>query len=211
MWGKVIKEIKQNSHPAIVVVIGAVLLLAGGGWLLGRSLSEPALPTAGIDAPPREPLVTQSSPLPDRAIASPSSPTIAQPSPAPSAIAQNSTAPGSNVGRPGGLRISNPTDYPIRVAVLAKKTASTPEAVTADNSFGSYEPPAHWDFEPGEGAAKGLIVSLPDRKLKVKKGDVVVAFAQDGSRRYWGPYVIGDTLDPTWNPKAAEWLLVLEP
>jgi hypothetical protein len=211
MWGKVIKDIKQKSHPAIVVVIGAILLLGGGWWWLGRSLSEPALPTAGIDAPPRESVITPSSPFPDQAIASPSPPTTTQAEPAPSAIAQNSTTPGSNVGRPGGLRISNPTDYPIRVAVLAKKTASTPESVTADNSFGSYEPPAHWDFEPGEGATKGLIVSLPDRKLKVKKGDIVVAFAQDGSRRYWGPYVIGDAPTPRWNPKGAEWLLVLEP
>ncbi|MGI0486916.1 hypothetical protein ACN4EK_15860 [Pantanalinema rosaneae CENA516] len=211
MWGKAIKEMKQICHPAIVTVLGAALLLAGGWWWLGQSLPDSNLQTAGIDALPNDPVPTQSAILPERTTASPTPTPIAQAEPTTPPIAQAPVTPGSNVGRSGGLRISNPTDYPIRVAVLAKKTASTPESVTTDNSYGSYEPPAHWDFEPGEGAAKGLIVSLPDRKLKVNKGDIVVAFAQDGSRRYWGPYVIGDTPSPRWNPKGTEWLLVLDP
>jgi hypothetical protein len=37
-----------------------------------------------------------------------------------------------------------------------------------------------------------------------------VAFAQDGSRRYWGPYVVGETSSPEWNPQTQEWQLVLQ-
>jgi len=75
----------------------------------------------------------------------------------------------------------------------------------------SYSKPAHWDFAPGEGGGKGLMLSLPEGKLKVKQGDILVVFAQDGSRRYWGPYVAGETASPAWNSKAGEWQLVLSP
>jgi hypothetical protein len=74
----------------------------------------------------------------------------------------------------------------------------------------AYEPPAHWDFAPGEGSDKGLVVSLPDRRITLKKGDVLVAFAQDGSQKYWGPYVVNETQTPLWNPEIAEWELSLE-
>jgi hypothetical protein len=102
----------------------------------------------------------------------------------------------------GGLRVSNPTEYPVRVALLTK---------SSDSSKPNYEIPAHWDFAPQEGGDRGLIVSLPDRGIKLKQGDVLVAFAQDGSRRYWGPYVVGATDIPLWNSKVAEWQLTLEP
>jgi hypothetical protein len=62
-----------------------------------------------------------------------------------------------------------------------------------------------------EGGSKGLLLSLPQETLKLKKGDVLVAFAQDGSRQYWGPYVVGETPSPVWNQKQAEWQLVLKP
>jgi hypothetical protein len=75
----------------------------------------------------------------------------------------------------------------------------------------NYELPAHWDFAPEEGGTQGLLVSLPDRALKLKKGDVLVAFAQDGSGRYWGPYVVDKTALPLWNAKAVEWQLILQP
>jgi hypothetical protein len=62
-----------------------------------------------------------------------------------------------------------------------------------------------------EGGSQGLLLSLPQETLKLKKGDVLVAFAQDGSRQYWGPYVVGETPSPVWNQKQAEWQLVLKP
>jgi hypothetical protein len=104
----------------------------------------------------------------------------------------------------GTLRVRNPSEHPVRVAVLLKKP-------TAKETASSYEPPAHWDFDPGEGSTKGLLLSLPNRRMKLKTGDVLVAFAQDGSRRYWGPYVVGETPTPAWSAKTAEWQLTLEP
>jgi hypothetical protein len=94
------------------------------------------------------------------------------------------------------------------VALLSKKAV---EAGTTPVGKPRYEPPAHWDFSPEEGGAQGLLVSLPDRTLKLKTGDVLVAFAQDGSGRYWGPYVVDETALPLWNAKAAEWQLILSP
>jgi hypothetical protein len=62
-----------------------------------------------------------------------------------------------------------------------------------------------------EGGSQGLILSLPQGNLKLSKGDILVAFAQDGSRLYWGPYVVGQTPFPTWDSQAAQWQLVLQP
>jgi hypothetical protein len=56
-----------------------------------------------------------------------------------------------------------------------------------------------------------LILSLPQGNLKLKQGDILVAFAQDGSRRYWGPYVVGETTAPILNRKTSEWQLILQP
>lgn len=105
----------------------------------------------------------------------------------------------------GTLRVSNQTDQPMRVALLAR--GSTPTLIDGQSNYGK---PAHWDFAPGEGSQQGLILSLPDANLKLKKGDILVAFAQDGSRRYWGPYVVGETPTPVWNSKS-EWQLILKP
>lgn len=100
--------------------------------------------------------------------------------------------------RQGSLRVSNQTEYPIRLALLARQPSAK-----------SYRKPAHWDFAPGEGGSHGLIMSLPESKLLLEKGDVLTAFAQDGSRLYWGPYVVGETSSPIWNNQAGEWQLVL--
>lgn len=100
----------------------------------------------------------------------------------------------------GGLRVSNQTDYPVRIAIRARSLDTN-----------TYKPPAHWDFAPDEGNLNGFSLSLPDGDVKVKKGDVLVAFAQDGSRRYWGPYIVGETPTPIWNQQAAEWQLILQP
>lgn len=92
--------------------------------------------------------------------------------------------------------MSNQTDVPVRVALLARG----PGAVE----------PAHWDFAPQEGSKEGLILSLPAGNFKLKKGDILVAFAQDGSGYYWGPYVVGESDAPVWDKKLSQWQLTLK-
>jgi hypothetical protein len=111
----------------------------------------------------------------------------------------NSSIP-ANASSAGSLRVSNRSEHPVRVALLSKRQTEK-----------SYGKPAHWDFAPGEGGGKGLMLSLPEGKLQVKQGDILVVFAQDGSRRYWGPYVAGETASPAWNATAREWQLTLQP
>ena len=105
----------------------------------------------------------------------------------------------------GSFRMSNKTTQPVRLALLARQ--SSRKSATANKSKSGI--PAHWDFAPQEGNENGLILSLPQGNLKLEKGDILVAFAQDGSRRYWGPYVVGETSSPQWNPQTQEWQLVL--
>lgn len=103
----------------------------------------------------------------------------------------------------GSLRMSNQTTQPVRLALLARRgEVKGGEGTAADV-------PAHWDFAPQEGNEKGLVLSLPNGNLKLEKGDVLVAFAQDGSRRYWGPYIVGETPLPAWNREGKEWQLIL--
>ena len=106
----------------------------------------------------------------------------------------------------GLLRISNKTTQPVRLALLARQ--SSLKSATANKSKSDI--PAHWDFAPEEGSESGLVLSLPQANLRLEKGDILVAFAQDGSRRYWGPYVVGETSSPQWNPQTQEWQLVLQ-
>ncbi|MGB7443525.1 MAG: hypothetical protein WA919_20880 [Coleofasciculaceae cyanobacterium] len=120
--------------------------------------------------------------------------------PTPTISSTESQKPATNVALKGALRVSNPTTHPVRLALLAQNLP--------DNNFGK---PAHWDFSPREGSGQGLILSLPEANLKLVKGDILVAFAQDGSREYWGPYVVGETSLPVWDQEAAEWQLVLPP
>ncbi|GAB1538389.1 hypothetical protein NUACC21_10490 [Scytonema sp. NUACC21] len=112
---------------------------------------------------------------------------------------------GKKAAIPGSLRMSNKTNQPVRLALLSRRSlgkgTSSQEANDAI--------PAHWDFAPQEGTEKGLILALPNGNLKLEKGDILVAFAQDGSRRYWGPYVVGETSFPNWNSQSKEWQLVL--
>ncbi|MEA5581565.1 hypothetical protein VB620_09450 [Nodularia harveyana UHCC-0300] len=115
---------------------------------------------------------------------------------------QNSTA---NDNHQGSLRMSNQTNQPVRLALLARQPQ------VKDSGQTHHDVPAHWDFDPQEGSEQGLILSLPQGNLKLETGDVIVAFAQDGSRRYWGPYVVGETSVPEWNSKNREWLLILSP
>ncbi len=99
-------------------------------------------------------------------------------------------------GVPGALILSNQTDLPVRVALLARGKKAVE--------------PAHWDFAPLEGSTEGLVLSLPEGNFKLEKGDVLVAFAQDGSGQYWGPYVVGESDAPTWDAKLSRWNLTLQ-
>ncbi|NMG07748.1 hypothetical protein [Brasilonema sp. UFV-L1] len=108
---------------------------------------------------------------------------------------------------PGTLRMSNQTNQPVRLALLSRRS------LNKGSSSGQTKDavPAHWDFAPQEGNEKGLILALPNGQLELQKGDILVAFAQDGSRRYWGPYVVGETSLPSWNSQNKEWQLILSP
>ncbi len=111
----------------------------------------------------------------------------------------------------GKLRVSNRSEHPIRLAIRlrAEKAQGDKynEKVASPLKFDS---PAHWDFYAGEGGDRGVVVALPSRAVYLKKGDVVVAFAQDGSQRYWGPFIVGETDNPMWNDRTTEWQLILE-
>jgi hypothetical protein len=125
----------------------------------------------------------------------PQPPPTAAPAAPPLALATDLVSEGAI----GGFRVSNQTKHPIRVALLAQAGDT------------EYAQPAHWDFAPEEGREKGLLLSLPNKKLQLQPGDILVAFAQDGSQRYWGPYVVGKTKAPGWKASGAEWQLVLRP
>ncbi|MFB2834073.1 hypothetical protein [Floridanema evergladense] len=111
---------------------------------------------------------------------------------------------------PRTLRLSNQTNYPVRVAFLPIQVgARKQQSATIKQSI--YGEPGHWDFAPQEGAKTGLVLSLPKGIVQLEKGDVLVAFAQDGSGRYWGPYIVGETSTPVWNRQKSEWQLILQP
>lgn len=186
-------------------VIGATVLLLLAALVLGRwQLS--------VSIEPLEPEATPVEPLPDHlAVTAPAAAPLPNPTPAPSLTTapESAIAPPKNsqpsVAKAGTLRVSNQSDHPIRVALLSKQSAAK------SSNPSRYGKPAHWDFAPGEGGTKGLLLSLPDGNLKLDLGDILVAFAQDGSRRYWGPYVVGETALPIWNREASEWQLILQP
>ncbi|MCU0545769.1 MAG: hypothetical protein MUE44_26990 [Oscillatoriaceae cyanobacterium Prado104] len=171
--------------------LGRFEITISNGSNLPNNLPEPAAVLPPI--PPVPPAATAPA-GPTREIEPEPEPTPAEPE-----IESNSPKTAKAKGT-GSLRVSNRTEYPVRVALLAKRQDEK-----------SYGKPAHWDFAPGEGSGKGLMLSLPEGKLKVKEGDILVVFAQDGSRRYWGPYVAGETASPAWNRTAEEWQLVLQP
>ncbi|NET38066.1 MAG: hypothetical protein F6K19_39725 [Cyanothece sp. SIO1E1] len=202
------------------VVIGG-LCLAIAALLIGRFEIEVAVePTATNPLAPEAASPTE-LPRTDNSTSAPAAQSIpnVEPSsttspaiPAPNPAASNSPAASSNAASDSGkLRVSNQTNHPIRIALLTQRPESgliTPSTSPADTQS-LYDQPAHWDFAPAEGSRNGLLLSLPDLNLQLKTGDVLMAFAQDGSRLYWGPYVVGKTSLPTWNPQSSEWLLVI--
>ncbi len=136
----------------------------------------------------------------------------------------------------GRFRVGNQTQHPLRIAFLQQsdgpQTDSPSErSVTQKSSAAEAKSPAgaattmppstaspsmdlepiHWDFAPGEGGQSGLLLSVPQGDVELRSGDVLVAFAQDGSRRYWGPYVVGQTQLPYWNEARSEWQLLIQP
>jgi hypothetical protein len=188
------KNFKSTVYPLLILALLLGSIGIGLGLFRFTVTIEPESPDISslpAIAPPDEP-----------AIEPPEKPSVVLP-----AISQSSTLdvspakppdPADLAARRGTLRVSNPTEYPVRLALLEQSSSGQ-----------SYEKPAHWDFAPMEGSSQGLILSLPQKPLKLKQGDILMAFAQDGSRLYWGPYVVGKTPLPVWNPQNAEWQLIL--
>ncbi|MFM7427713.1 MAG: hypothetical protein ACKO7W_22390 [Elainella sp.] len=189
-------DLKLKIYPAIIAILGLSLV----ALMLSRVEIQVARNPGGGNSgsgtvplpPPAPPEIPTPTPSPAPVEATPPSP-----APAPSPTVNLNPNP------QGGLRVSNQTRYPIRVALLYQQASAS---AASDPTFGQ---PVHWDFAPAEGEAKGLILSLPGGDLRLRQGDVLVAFAQDGSRRYWGPYVVGKTQLPTWSSDQQEWLLPL--
>lgn len=204
----------MNTKPSVfypVVIFASVLGVVGFlllAWLQFTVRIEPVGSDVAL-LPEKKTLLPQ-SPSSDVAVSS-SAEQIAQAKPLPS-VKQETPAESSpqssdaKAAISGALRVRNQTEQPLRVALLTQ--SATNSSATSKPKYGE---PVHWDFAPGEGSSQGLILSLPEGNLKLHKGDVIVAFAQDGSRRYWGPYVVGETDAPLLNRKTSEWQLILQP
>lgn len=215
-WGQLARNIRLKLYPTIALTSTSIVALAGLGLALGQiELVSPQaefLPVEEFNAQAIEQYQDRVEPENSAAIATPESSSrsaIAQTKPTASTTTTKSN-PADVAARLGSLRVSNQTEHPIRVALLARLPKAKTQSAKAGDAT-SYAPPAHWDFAPGEGSNRGLLLSLPNVNLKIKRGDILVAFAQDGSRRYWGPYVVGETGTPSWNGQTAEWQLVLQP
>lgn len=210
------------------------------GWRSEGSLSDRSGPTFAVPDPlssPADPLVWAPSVL---EASGETRPIQTSPSPVPGETTRDNTGAGTiaagNSTEPktfqeiAVLRVGNQTPHPVRIALLQRGGAGSAQANSsnsANSAMGegdravenfpvsplnsSVKEPVHWDFEPGEGGYQGLILSLPQGDLKLEAGDVLVAFAQDGSRRYWGPYVVGESSLPYWNAERSEWQLLLQP
>ncbi|AFY71350.1 hypothetical protein Pse7367_3101 [Thalassoporum mexicanum PCC 7367] len=119
--------------------------------------------------------------------------------PLPSSIPRPSPASGISEGL---LRVGNRSDFSVRVVLLASRGNEV--------DWNQVEP-LNWDFAPNEGGSEGLILSLPGEQVKIAEGDIVFAFATDGSRTYWGPNVVGETDAPFWDSDRQEWSMILQP
>ncbi len=111
----------------------------------------------------------------------------------------------------GTFRVGNQTDHPLRVALLSRHPSAGAKKLAADGTALGLADPVHWDFAPGEGKVNGLILSLREGDIEIGPGDVLVVFAQDGSQRYWGPFVVGETPLPYWHQERQEWQLLVQP
>lgn len=189
------KRLNYMLYPVFIIVL--LLGVAGLGlfefqvWIEPHASDSTSLPS--VSKSPGDAEMLKAQPL------SPELSQLASPLPPPEASPSPPLDPVALAAQEGGLRVSNSTEHPVRVALLERQTDK------------AYTKPAHWDFAPLEGGNQGLILSLPEDDLILGNGDIVVAFAQDGSRLYWGPYVLGETPVPIWNKKTGEWELVLQP
>lgn len=184
----------SRLHPALFIAsVSSVVLV--GGWLFLRrfqidvEISSPSENTVPViqTAPTNPPqLAPKANPVEE----------IAKPDPVLVAVRQ------------GSLRVRNRSSHSLRVALLSRQPKDSNAKAGATQT--GFALPAHWDFAPSEGSDRGLLVSLPNREVRLKRGDVVVAFAQDGSQRYWGPFVVGETDRPQWNEQTGEWELILD-
>jgi len=202
----VTNDLKLKIYPAVIAILGLGLVA-----LFMSRVEIQVARQSPLDAAPNQPLEQPSDSSTDSPNPSPS-PEIS-PSPLPVSVPSTTpvtvSPPADLANSQGGLRVSNQTIYPVRVALLYQQS---PAATTQpDSKSPHFEQPVHWDFAPEEGGTKGLILSLPSGGLRLRSGDVLVAFAQDGSRRYWGPYVVGKTELPIWSSEQNEWLLPLKP
>lgn len=209
MWDSM-RDRKVGLYPAIVVTSVTTLLFGVGSFWLGRWNGEAAITTMGTEVPviPIGQSNTADAETPPGISPSAAEDTVTTP------VKQSQETIATSrilIPKQGGLRIANQSSHPIRVALRSRIVQ--PKGSKADDKTSnspSYEPSAHWDFAPGEGGDRGLLLALPNRAVQLKKGDVLVAFAQDGSQRYWGPFIVGETDDPVWNPQTGEWKLQLE-
>ncbi|MBD3884158.1 hypothetical protein IFO70_20635 [Phormidium tenue FACHB-886] len=196
-------DLKLKIYPAVIGVLGLCLLAS----LLSRFEVQIFTESA--------PLIDRPSSDADRATDrnSPAPPAPVAPAPVASSTPTPLATPAAvPAGTAGSLRVSNQTIYPVRVALLPLSNSTAPKAAPEQaNSQKIDAQPVHWDFAPNEGSTKGLKLSLPEDDLQIEAGDVLVAFAQDGSRRYWGPFIAGKTALPLWNAATQEWQLNLQP
>lgn len=207
------KDMKLKLYPAVIGVLGIGIIVLLIGRFDVSILMEPIPPEEiGLDsAPPIAEEVPRET-VPSPSVTSP--PVVVSPA-APAAPAAPPAPPDANpaIAQSGNLRVSNQTEHPVRVALLSQvpgDATSASEASVTENSADAYKEPVHWDFAPGEGSASGLLLSLPEGELQLQNGDILVVFAQDGSRQYWGPYVVGKTAGPTWSSGTGEWQLTVQ-
>jgi hypothetical protein len=180
-----------------------ILIAAGIGVVIALILSQFQLNVWVEQAPEiNGPVVI----APDDLVPQPNVPVAVNPAAAPS-VAPTLAA---NQPVPNGLRVKNLSNYPVRLVLLSKQpvAGATPSATAIPSA---QSPTIHWDFAPLEGSNSGLILSVPAGTLKLQPGDVLMAFALDGSRQYWGPFVVGQTALPSQTPNSSEWQLDLKP
>ncbi|OIP74286.1 MAG: hypothetical protein AUK48_09550 [Oscillatoriales cyanobacterium CG2_30_44_21] len=119
--------------------------------------------------------------------------------PLPATFTRPNLNDGENIG---SLRVGNRSDRSVRIVLFSR--------ISSQNAWQAIEP-LNWDFAPNEGGKEGLLLSLPNYKVAIGKGDVIFAFATDGSRTYWGPNIVGETDAPFWDNQNKEWSMVLQP
>jgi hypothetical protein len=183
---------KFRLYPGIWVA-GAIIVLSLGFRQLWLNTCISSTEFEQSLAPDNVPVFIPST-IPDSTLNPTPTPSLTE-----NATPENLFKPSSDpvsTGQEAAFRVSNQSNHPVRVAWRARSPTSEP---------------IHWDFAPQEGSVNGLILSRPETDLTLQPGDVLIVFAQDGSRRYWGPYIVGETASPTWNSQVEEWQLVVQP